>query len=975
MVIEKGMPVAEHLVGRTGELEAFNSLIGEVDEGHASTVGLVGEPGIGKTRLLAELVAQADEQGYLALSGSASELERHLPFGVFADALDEYVHGLSPERFERLGDGVRAELTTVLPSLSGSVADVKVAPQHERYRSHRAVRALLELLAARQPLLLALDDLHWADSASIELVGSLLNRPPAASVLVALGIRPHQADERLALALERGRRDGTLTLLELRPLTRSEADALVGEAGDLYEESGGNPFYLEQLARARERPRNASLLRPPMPLEGVEVPPAVAAALAEELALLSAEAALVLNGAAVAGDPFDPELAGAAAGVGEAKVLGGLDELLRLDIVRHTDVPRRFRFRHPLVRRAVYESTPGGWRLGAHDRTAEALARRGATAPARAHHVERSARQGDAKAIATLREAGAAVLHRAPASAARWFEAAIRLLPESAPDEERVELLLAHAGALATTGQYAEAHSVLLESLSLVPDDSVGLRVQLTAACAGVEHLLGRHEDAHARLHGALGALSDPGSPEAIALMLELVTDGFFRMEYGPMRGWASRALAAAETLGQAPLRAAASAACSWAAALDGAIPEALAYHAKTVELVDSMTDEDLAVRLDAAVNLGGAELYLDRFEEGAVHLERAIVVARSTGQTDVIPLVFSVLGWVKMVLGQLAEGADLLDGAVEGARLSGHDQTLALNLLNRSLTALAAGDLDLAVSMGRESYELTAPMDQSLITGGSGCSYASALLEAGDPEGAIEALVSRCGGEEVPLMPGSFRAKWLELLTRCWLALDRGADAERAAATAEAHAATYGLGMATAMARRARAAVLLRAGDPAGAAEAALTSAEAADGSGVVIEAALSRMLAGRALAENGVQDRAVSELTKAAAVFESCGSERYRAEAERELRKLGQRIHRRTRPGAAHAIGIESLTERELQVARLVVDRRTNSEIASELFLSPKTVETHLRNIFHKLGVSSRADVARSIERADSLVQASSG
>ena len=95
--------------------------------------------------------------------------------------------------------------------------------------------------------------------------------------------------------------------------------------------------------------------------------------------------------------------------------------------------------------------------------------------------------------------------------------------------------------------------------------------------------------------------------------------------------------------------------------------------------------------------------------------------------------------------------------------------------------------------------------------------------------------------------------------------------------------------------------------------------------------------------------------------------GALRYRNEAERELRKLGHRIHRRTRPGTTDATGIESLTERELQVARLVVDRKTNSEIAADLFLSQKTVETHLRNIFLKIYVSSRVALARAVERAD--------
>ena len=94
-------------------------------------------------------------------------------------------------------------------------------------------------------------------------------------------------------------------------------------------------------------------------------------------------------------------------------------------------------------------------------------------------------------------------------------------------------------------------------------------------------------------------------------------------------------------------------------------------------------------------------------------------------------------------------------------------------------------------------------------------------------------------------------------------------------------------------------------------------------------------------------------------------CGAKRYRQEAERELRKLGRHIHRRTRPGNVSGAGVETLTQREAQVADLVVDRRTNPEIASELFLSVKTIETHLRSIFRKLDVSSRYDVARVMER----------
>ena len=132
----------------------------------------------------------------------------------------------------------------------------------------------------------------------------------------------------------------------------------------------------------------------------------------------------------MSGDPFEPELAAAAAAVPEAVGLEALDALLRLDLIRETDVPRRFRFRHPLVRRAVDESTPAGWRLGAHERAAAALETLSAPAAERAHHISRSARQGDSAAVAVLREAGEAAALRAPASAAVWFNHALRLLPD-----------------------------------------------------------------------------------------------------------------------------------------------------------------------------------------------------------------------------------------------------------------------------------------------------------------------------------------------------------------------------------------------------------------------------------------------------------------------------------------------------------------------------------------------------------------
>ena len=171
---------------------------------------------------------------------------------------------------------------------------------------------------------------------------------------------------------------------------------------------------------------------------------------------------------------------------------------------------------------------------------------------------------------------------------------------------------------------------------------------------------------------------------------------------------------------------------------------------------------------------------------------------------------------------------------------------------------------------------------------------------------------------------------------------------------------------MAAAWAQRAAAATALDAGDAAAAAELALASAAACDLAGAAVEAAVSRTLAGRALGPAGERERAVAELERAIEALDEAGAHRYRHGAERELRKLGHAVHRRSRPGDANEAGIASLSARELELARLVVDRRTNPEIAATLFLSQKTVETHLRNIFRKLGVSSRVELARAVERA---------
>jgi DNA-binding NarL/FixJ family response regulator len=963
--------LVNHLVGRAEELGSLDQVLSELDQGRVVAVELVGEAGVGKTRLLTELAARAEQRGDLVLSGSGSELERNLPFSVFVDALDEYVESLEPKWLAALDDDIQAELAHVFPSLSARADGREPAPQHERYRSHRAVRALLGRLAAAKPLVLVLDDLHWADSASVELLGALLRRPPAAAVLMAVAHRRGKTADHLSAAFERAYRGAALTRIELGAFTPAEAREFLGEsigvtdATALYDESGGNPFYLEQLARSLSR-AGATTPAAEILLSGIGIPSPVAASLSEELALLSHGGRRVLEGAAVAGDPFEPELAAAAAAVSEAAAMDAIDELLGLDLVRDTAVPRRFRFRHPLIRRAVYEATAGGWRLGAHERCAAALAARGATTVARAHHVERSARKGDLAAVAVLREAGEAAARLAPASAADWFAGALRLLPQTAPAQERVELLLARARALAATGQFTDSHEALLEGLATVPDESIVLRTRLAIACARMEHRLGQYEQAQARLASAVDSAPKPVSGESVALLIELALNEFYRAQYRSMREWADRAVSAADALGDGPLRAAALGMPALADAMAGAGESARSARADAAALVDSLSDDELARRLDAAVWLAAAELYLDLYAEADEHAGRALTLARATGQRELLRVLHQILGRTWYVRGKLTEASELLDGAIEAARLSGHAPALVGNLFNRSVVAVAVGDLDLAVHTAQESVDLARDLDHGFVAAWAAVRLAGALLETGRPAQALELLLGSACGDELSRIPGGWRTYCLELLTRCWLALGRRDEAERAAGRAAARAAEVQLPLAAAWAARAAAAVALHDGDAGRAAALALTSAGAAAEIHAPIEAALSRTLAGRALAQAGQAERAIAELQRAATDLHACGALRHRDQAERELGMLGRRVHRRTRPGDNGATGLESLTGRELQIARLVVDRKTNPQIAAELYLSKKTVETHLRHIFEKMDVPSRVALARAVERA---------
>ena len=364
------------MVGRTREREAIAGALRDLSEQGGAVVEIEGEPGIGKSRLVAHLAATAAADGATVLGARASEFESDLPYVLWTEALDGHLAELGQRRVSQLGLAEPLELGPLLPALADAAAG---AASGDRHRTHRALRDLLERLAAVRPLIVWLDDVHWADPASLDALAALVSRPPAAPVLFAVAAREGQLPDRLGLALAGAQREDRVLSLKLAPLSEMEAAELVGDAAAaIYPQTGGNPFYLEQLARVSATPRLAA------DAADESVPPAVAAALGAELSALTPDARRVLDAAAVAGDPFEPGLAAAVAEMDERTALQALDELLVRALVRPAGrhAGSRFATRWCATPSTRYRRPGGGSvRTLARPRSSSAAARARSSAP------------------------------------------------------------------------------------------------------------------------------------------------------------------------------------------------------------------------------------------------------------------------------------------------------------------------------------------------------------------------------------------------------------------------------------------------------------------------------------------------------------------------------------------------------------------------------------------------------------------
>ena len=351
---------ANGLVARDRELDVLCRLLEEVRAGSCRLAVVTGEPGIGKTSLLRELVRRAEAGGYLTFAGRAAELERELPFGAFVDAFDDYLESLGARAIDGLAADRVENLGRVFPAIGPPTSTESAG---ERSRIYQAVRELIDRLAATRPVVIVLDDLHWADGGSLELFAYLLRRPPHRGVLVAAAYREPAIDHALHAAVEAAAAERRLERLELHALGLDAMQELLGAGNDaehrrIHERSGGNPFYAIQLSRSPQGNE-----QPPL---ADDIPKSVAAAIAAEFQGLAPASRRLAEAASVAGDPFELDLAAAVADVDDTVALAAIDDLVAHDLIRPARIPRRFAFRHPLVRAAAYTATPPGTRLALH---------------------------------------------------------------------------------------------------------------------------------------------------------------------------------------------------------------------------------------------------------------------------------------------------------------------------------------------------------------------------------------------------------------------------------------------------------------------------------------------------------------------------------------------------------------------------------------------------------------------------------
>ncbi|HEV8626531.1 MAG TPA: AAA family ATPase [Acidimicrobiia bacterium] len=959
-------PRALRLVGREDELEVLEIELARAASGRLRVVLLVGEPGIGKTRLARELVArQAD--GVVSLSARAYPLGATASLGLWVEALERHLRALEPDEVAALCGADAVDLASLLPSVAAATGSPASEPP--RIRLLGALANLLARLAAGAPLVVVLDDVHLADGSSWEALNYLARNLADHPVLLVLAARPVELSAQtmaseMLLGLEQ---EGHLVRRHLAALTHAElrelAEAFPGveQAGDallgwLMERSRGSPLFAVGLLRALLE-EGADLSRPELRV----LPEDLSERVGVRLRQLDAASRAVLEMVAVVGyrvafgelmslcgQPFD-------------RLAQILDALVAERFVAEEEHGRDLTYEvaHPLYAEAVYRSVGGARRRALHRHVAQTLVSAGRPGPAATHFVA-SSDVGDPEAVAALcdalAQAEARQLHRETLA---LLDALLTLLP--AGDRRWLDVF----GALATQPEWIVDHRA-----------DVGAETAI-AALRRIDPLLGPSDDPVRRgaLKFNLASLLAWGTGEweaAVPLCEEarrLCAEAgetrqelLARNEHGYIAGFIGGDQPVHETV-------------------------ALDVVGRAESAGDSVT------LLQGLCSLAHA-LWMKGDITGSLDVTaRAMAVARQDGKLYRVSYLLAQEGWALGLLGHM-DAAHARIAAGKEANPSFRD-TLLLDWAAQ--VHWLAGELPAAGAAFREQRAWDGAPSRRRAFGAGPAAICAA--EAGDAATATAILgpaTAVFGGREWAILSDVSRwasgtAAWLRgdaaeaapTLARCVARQEacgwggglfgRGALAdlaEVAASTGDPASAQVVLGYLdaprpgldgeplVALDRLARGAAALVLGPADEAVASLLRAAETFARAGWPLFHGRALALLGRARAAGGDRDAALEDLRRAAEVFDACGAVVRRGWVAEDMRRLGARGRRAA--GTAVA-GPAALTKREREVARLAVEGRSAKEIAAALFIGERTVESHLASAYAKLGVSSRVDLVR--------------
>jgi DNA-binding CsgD family transcriptional regulator len=930
------MPGVEQpvLYEREEQLGALQALIDATFAGEPG-VGLIeGAAGIGKSRLLIEARRRASAAGVRVLSARGGELEREFGFGIVSQLFEPALAGGGEPLFAGAAHAARAVFE---PSPDGAGPDPSFAVLHGLYW-------LSVNLSVDGPMLLAVDDLHWCDRASLRFLAYLVRRLEGMPVLVLASLRPAQPGADAALVGELAA-DPLAVVIRPGPLSADAAAALVRErlgadaapafSGACHSATGGNPLLLEELVKALA----VDGVRPDREHVGAIAdlgPAAVSRAVLLRLRRLSDEAVGVANAVAVLGAGANLGTIAALAGMTTEAAARAAAELVHAEILQ-TDAPAAFV--HPLVGLAVYRDLPPLGRAAQHERAAELLAAAGAPAERIAAHLVLVPARGEPDAVDTLRRAARTALGKGAAESAAGFLA--RALAEPPPPEQRVAVLLELGRAeTLTSGPAAAEH--LAEAYGML--DEPPARAATAQALARALLFTGRPEEGAAVARSAAAELPDELDDERRALE----ACAYLAILFGGGDADALRRLAGYRTpptsKGVGAKMLAAIAAQDWmydCGPCDACAELSLAALAGG-ELIAS--DNGFLATV-AITNL----VFADR-PEAIDAWERARADAHARGSLFAISSLDLWFGLTLLWRGELADAEASLRSALDAFTLWGYGRDQAQIYCDAFLSAVLRERGDVAGAR--------TALEESGDTGGhdDGARYwlnsrVELLLAEGRFDDALRAAdeyARRFGSLIRNPMDAPWRSHRAEALRR----LDRATEARPLVEEELELARAWGAPGTIARSLRSLARV-----SPGNELAHLREAVEVVEHSPARLEAAKSLAALGSALRRHRQPREAREPLRRALELAVACGASLVEEYARSELYAAGGR------PRAAALTGIASLTASERRVAELAAGGAGNRDVAQALFVTPKTVEAHLSSVYRKLGIRSRHDLAAAL------------